>query len=463
MRRLLLALVAVACLAPAEAAAAGPVSSHAMVHSCCMPSALQERIFAESKALGASYIRVDLHMGSIFERDGAPAPAPDWRRFDHVLELSRRYGLPVLGIVLGTPSYLSACPERPSASDRCGARDPQEYGRLVGEMAARGQGAVDHWEIINEPDGAWAFEGTPEEYARMLSASHDAIKARAPRAKVVMGGVMTPWDSGWANRVFATEGAGAASKFDIANVHLRGKAADLPRHLSRWRDMLATHGFRGPAWVTEHGYAADPAKQNDPAFVGGEAAQAAYLTRSLLGLADAGAGQIFVTLRDVEDPEYASEGLVNIGLGAPFAARRKPAFDAVRRFGERWPELASWLALRRKHEAQAIAADGLAREAESRRRALARTRATTKRALRLATLRLERTRARARRCRRTGKRCASLLRARADRARRVRKLRRTLASLDRQSKVQLATRTAQNLQLWLNWAQALEYKRRVES
>ena len=88
--------------------------------------------------------------------------------------------------------------------------------------------------------------------------------------------------------------------------------------------------------MTEHGYSADPARQNDPAFLGGEAAQAAYLKRALLGLAEAGAEQVFVTLRDPVDPAYAGEGLVDIEEAPPFAARRKPAFDAVRAFGERW-------------------------------------------------------------------------------------------------------------------------------
>ena len=87
---------------------------------------------------------------------------------------------------------------------------------------------VDHWEIVNEPDGAWAFEGTPEEYAHMLRRllRRDQV-ARARRAGG-HGRRDEPWKPGWVERVFATPGAAAARKFDIANVHLRGQAADLP-------------------------------------------------------------------------------------------------------------------------------------------------------------------------------------------------------------------------------------------
>jgi hypothetical protein len=43
-----------------------PVSSHAMVHTCCTSAAMKERIFAESKAMGARFIRVGVELHGIF-------------------------------------------------------------------------------------------------------------------------------------------------------------------------------------------------------------------------------------------------------------------------------------------------------------------------------------------------------------------------------------------------------------
>ena len=232
MIRTLCVTGALMALAPAAARAASPVSSHAMVYTCCTPHAMKERAFAESKALGASFIRVDVELGPIFESAGQPRQQPDWSGLDDVMELSRRYRLPVLGIVLGTPAYVSDCPERGADAGRCGARDPGEYGRLAGELAAHARGNIAYWEILNEPDGHWAFEGTPEQYARMLSASHDAIKARAPEDQVVLGGVMAPTNPHWIDQVFATPGADAAHKFEIANMHLRGPVGG-PAHRRR--------------------------------------------------------------------------------------------------------------------------------------------------------------------------------------------------------------------------------------
>jgi hypothetical protein len=241
LRRLLSLLLPVTVLcAAAGAAQAAPVSSHAMVHTCCTPAAMKERIFAESKAMGARFIRVDVELGGIFDADGQPAHEANWARLDEVLELSRRYELPVLGILMSPPGSLSP-------------PDPQEFGRLAGEVAAYARDTITHWEVLNEPDGSWAFQGTPEQYAHMLRAAYDAISARAPEANVAMGGVMTPEDHGWTQRMLATPGTDAAHAFDIANLHLRGNARTLPGQLAAWRGLLGGHGFSGPVWVTEHG------------------------------------------------------------------------------------------------------------------------------------------------------------------------------------------------------------------
>ena len=96
------------------------------------------------------------------------------------------------------------------------------------------------------------------------------------------------------------------------------------------RAFLRGWGRDVPMWVTEHGYSAEQAYQFDPAFRGGEAGQAAYLAQSLPALAKAGAAQVFVTLRDGGDREYAQEGIVTTGF------RRKAAWWAVRQAAEQW-------------------------------------------------------------------------------------------------------------------------------
>ena len=203
---------------------------------------------------------------------------------------------------------------------------------------------------MNEPDAAWAFEGTPEQYAAMLSAAYDGIKARVPEAQVVLGGIQRPDQTEWLERVFATPGADAIHKFDIASLHLRGPVGPVVNRYNAFRAWLGAHGFSGPLWVTEHGYPADPAYQVDPSFMGGDAAQAGYLTQSLVDLGEAGAEQIFVTLRDNLDGQYASEGLVHIDEGPGTPTTRRPSFDAVRRLATDWDQVMAWRREQRENE-----------------------------------------------------------------------------------------------------------------
>ena len=344
---ILAALVSAALALPATAQAEPvPISSAAQLFTCCTPPALQDRLFEEAAASGARYVRVDVELHGIFGATGT-RDHPDWRNLDAMIERARRYDVRVLGLIRGTPVWLSSCPNRPAPQATiCAPRDPKEWGRLAGEVAAHAQDSIDHWEILNEPDANWAFTGSAQDYARMLSASYDAIKASAPEAKVVFGGVERPRDHDWIDEVLATPGADAAHKFDVAAVHLRLRLRntlnELPQWLTGWRELLARHGFHGPIWVTEHGYPADPAFQWDPAFRGGDAAggqlaQAALLERSIPLLARAGAGQIFITLRDNLYGEYLSEGLVHIDDAQPGdPATRRPAFGAVRDLAIRW-------------------------------------------------------------------------------------------------------------------------------
>src|SRR5215207_10281635 len=185
----------------------------------------------------------------------------------------------------------------------------------------------------------------------MLSAAYDGIKARVPEARVVLGGLQRPDQPEWLERVLATPGADAIHKFDIASVHLRGPVGPVVNRYSAFRAWLGARGFSGPLWVTEHGYPADPAYQVDPAFTGGDAAQAGYLTQSLVGLGEAGAEQVFVTLRDNLSGQYASEGLVHIEETAGYLVRRRPSFAAVRRLVASWDQLMAWRAEQRRFEA----------------------------------------------------------------------------------------------------------------
>jgi hypothetical protein len=155
------------------------------------------------------------------------------------------------------------------------------------------------------------------------------------------------------------------------------------------RHRRLQRGFTGSLWITEHGYPADPAFQSAPAFRGGEAAQAAYLTESILHFAEGGADEVFVTLRDdvfLRDTffdQFLSEGVVAIGGEPDYPVRRKPAFAAMRRLVDHWDALVAAHVKRRFHEEAMILAirrvAAAARNVEAHRTRLRASRARLKR------------------------------------------------------------------------------------
>jgi hypothetical protein len=334
-QRLLLAVVILLSAAPRPADAAQrtdtPLGIHSMVYSDA-PASFKDAMFREAAAVGASSIRVDVSLpvlGTRGERDWAP--------LDEYVALARRYRLQVVGVIVGTPWWLAECPPATpfAESYKCPASRPAEWGGYAGEIARRARGAIDDWEILNEPDGRWAYLGTPETYARAAAAAARHIHAANPRARVLLGGAMSLESRAWLRAAFAVRGARLASAIDVANVHIRGRLRSLPRTVRLWRRFFSAQGLRAPLWVTEHGYPSDPRYQLDPAFRGGTRAQAAYLARSLPTLLGAGVARVFVTERDNLAGAWASEGFLGGNVSDPPVAnptvRRKSAADVLRR------------------------------------------------------------------------------------------------------------------------------------
>ena len=305
----------------------------------------KEAMFKQAAELGASTIRLDIELSAVF---ADATMQPDWTGVDQYMLLARRYHLNVLADLTATPDYMANCPPgTPSGRTYICPADPDQWAADAGEIAAHTQGVIDNFEIVNEPDSGWSFLGSPEQYAEILSASYDAIHAANPSARVALGGLRNIDARGraWMNAVFATGGADAVHKFDIANLHIRTSAAEAGEVVSNWRGYFASKGFSGPLWVTEAGYPADPTQQCDPAYKGGPRAQARWLEAAIPAVLRAGAGMVFVTERDQQSGPFASEGVLETPnpLPADPTFRRRPSFYAVR-------SLASGLAAKRSRD-----------------------------------------------------------------------------------------------------------------
>ncbi len=338
LARTLLAALAALLLAAAPARAGeaawvadSPYATHSMVYLDA-PYGFKRAMFREAAESGASTIRLDLALSGIWTDR-----TPDWRRLDEVVALSREFRLPVSAVLLAQPWFVARCAD-PADEPRdflCppgGDEGYALYGELLEQVARRTRGTIELFEVLNEPDGDWAFRGGPADYAQMLTVGHDAIERGNPAARVLLGGVMSLDSRPFLEAVFGTPGLDAARAFDVANVHVRGPVSSLPGTIAAWRAFFARHGAGDrPLWVTEFGYPADPAHQYDPGLRGGEADQATYLRHALPVLLRSGVDKVFVSLRDLDwAGPFASEGIVAGGsdLSDQPVLRRRPAFDA---------------------------------------------------------------------------------------------------------------------------------------
>jgi hypothetical protein len=290
-----LALVALALLTLVAPAAARPVQSHSMIHTCCTSDSERAYLIAAAKASGANIVRLDVEVHGIVRW----SPYGRWYDFselDRVVALARRNRIRILAILSGTPAGMAACPAgtAPEAAWRCAPADPDAFARhVVAIMEHAGRG-VHAWEFWNEPDQGYMYSGSPEAYGSALGAIH---RRSAGRFRITNGGV-ADLRSGLP---FLRRAIEAGASFDIGNIHLRGR--NLRTQAERAARFFAERRF----WVTEHGYPSQPDPQ----------AQARYLRHSISALRAGGADQVFVTLRDIDEfgaaSPFASEGI----LGKP--------------------------------------------------------------------------------------------------------------------------------------------------
>jgi len=304
------------------------------------PPSFMEAMFAQAAAMHVSALRLDVAPALIFASQSRP---PDFTGLDDVVALAQTYHLRVVADLLTIPPWMADCATPTSDPSRCATDDVSSYASMIRQIVTRADPVVRDWEVWNEPDTAEFFDGTPQQYARMLRAAHDAVKAADPADNVLLGGISAVAGTDWLAQVLATPGADAVHAFDIANLHERGYLWQLAPDVEGFRWFLAGHGFDGPLWITEHGYPSDPQDQYDPGYTGGDAAQAAFLTASVPTLLDAGAAEVFVTERDNLSGEFASEGVLGGDVDDPPppdpAVVLKPAFAAVRTIADCYAQL----------------------------------------------------------------------------------------------------------------------------
>lgn len=176
-----------------------------------------------------------------------------------------------------------------------------------GELAAsQGWGpdaGVRVWEIWNEPDLAFFWDGTPQEYARLLKVAYMAAKQADPQARVMFGGLVYFEEDAFLEivlREFDRDPLAAAYSYfhDIVAVHNYFHSWSSWWYVYRTEETLGRRGLHKEIWLNESGVPAwddYPGPNWDPysAYRGTKSETADFIIQSAFYATFAGADALF--------------------------------------------------------------------------------------------------------------------------------------------------------------------------
>jgi hypothetical protein len=286
-------------------------------------------------AAGVKWVRVDMGWASFQEDSQSSYTQYHVDKADWIVDQARARGINVLALLWRTPDWANG-----GAGTATPPTDPADYGRIARWAAEHFRGRVAAWEVWNEPNLDYFFNGSPADYVKLLKASYAQFKAGDPNAKVVLGGPSYN-DTDWLEKVYA---AGAQGYFDVMSTHPYQGVADAPpekpddgtiwtlSHVEAVHDLMVENGDGGKKiWFTEYGWSSHP---NQPTYKNWERGvteqqQGEFLVRSIKYVRD---NFPYVTNmfwynernRDTGDEQLDNYGLMYRNLTP------KPAFKAMK-------------------------------------------------------------------------------------------------------------------------------------
>lgn len=191
-------------------------------------------------------------------------PRDDAWSFDHLdahLAVAESHGTDdVLLVLAGTPRWAARDPDAQGApwlpkGSASPPRDLEEWREYVRTIATRYAGRIDAYQIGNEPNLAWFWQGSRAQLARLVRAGAEEIHRADPRAKVIAPApiVTTPASALAAARWWRSlDGTGVdALALQWYPPH-RTRPAALASVLDRMRASIdGTDLADLPVWITE--------------------------------------------------------------------------------------------------------------------------------------------------------------------------------------------------------------------
>src|ERR671933_491253 len=182
-------------------------------------------------------------------------------------------GLPVVGVVQGTPGWAAGdwhdgASGVPTGLDYA-VDDPRNtFGQFMLRLARTYKGRITTWVVWNEPDFLpgesgtwWTWSGNTADFYRLLKTAYRAIKQVDPSASVVFPATTYFADAVHGRELFLArvlqdassdrEAAANGYFFDAVGVNLYCSLDAIYRVYGVYASILAQHQLRKPLWLTE--------------------------------------------------------------------------------------------------------------------------------------------------------------------------------------------------------------------
>lgn len=259
-----------------------------------MASGVQRVRVPFSWALAQPYAKCkDVPADQADEFSGCPGGVPtDFSPTDEIVKLAAKRHLPLLPVVLYTPSW-----DASSEGNHIQPARDWPYGNFLTALVQRygphgtfwsdnpslSPDPITAWQIWNEPDLSYNWDTQPfaRSYVKLLRISHTALTRADPKATVALASLT---NYGWDDLESIYKIHGSRHLFDLvaANVYT-ARPSGVITILKYYRQVMANNGDgRKPITATEVGWPSDSrVATNKTPFSTSEKGQAAKLTRLL--------------------------------------------------------------------------------------------------------------------------------------------------------------------------------------
>jgi hypothetical protein len=224
--------------------------------------------------------------------DGTADPADNnWAALDLIVGEAAKSGVQVLPFVYGTPTWVAqGLDGRGCKPAKCGVYAPQkpaavaEWQRFLGEAVARyGPGGefwaanptipvlpITVWQLWNEQNSKTFYKPKPNPaaYAKLVAAGQDAILARDPAAKILLGGMFgTPggedepklFAHNFLRKLYAVSGF-VDSFTGVAAHPYSARMTKVKQQVKLLRREIVRAGDDAEMWITEVGWSSGDGK-----------------------------------------------------------------------------------------------------------------------------------------------------------------------------------------------------------